>query len=104
MSTAADMSSADRRNRHLWMRVASMLLLVLAYGVAKVVLAAVILGQLATVAWTGRANTALLQLGRGLAIYAYQLVRYLTFNTDDRPFPFAAWPNADAPRLESDAP
>jgi hypothetical protein len=32
-------------------------------------------------------------LGQALATYTYQIIRYLTFNTEERPFPFDSdWP------------
>ena len=31
--------------------------------------------------------------GQSLATYTYQIVMYLTFNTEEQPFPFADWPS-----------
>jgi hypothetical protein len=47
------------------------------------------------VLFTGETNPRLLELGRSLATYTYQIVEYLTFNTEVRPFPFdAEWPTS----------
>ena len=35
----------------------------------------------------------LAHFGKGLATYAGQLIRYLSFVTDDLPFPFSDWPD-----------
>lgn len=46
---------------------------------------------------TGDVNRQLQQIGQSLASYIYQIVRYLTFNSDDRPFPLGAdWPSGTA--------
>jgi hypothetical protein len=42
---------------------------------------------------TGSPNVPLIAFGKSLATYTYQIVLYLTFNSDVRPFPFDAdWP------------
>lgn len=38
--------------------------------------------------FTGKVNEELKHVGQRLATYAYQVVRYLTFNTEQKPFPF----------------
>ena len=43
--------------------------------------------------FTGEVNAQLRQAGQGIASYIYQAVRYMTFNTDTKPFPFGeSWP------------
>jgi hypothetical protein len=45
------------------------------------------------VLFTGQKNQPLLGLGQSLATYTYQIVLYLTFASEVRPFPFDAdWP------------
>jgi hypothetical protein len=45
--------------------------------------------------FTGEINKQLQQIGQSVAGYMYQIVRYLTFNTEDKPFPFGgSWPSA----------
>ena len=34
----------------------------------------------------------LLNFGHSLAQYNYEIISFLTFNTEDVPFPFSAWP------------
>ncbi|TDJ69501.1 MAG: DUF4389 domain-containing protein [Proteobacteria bacterium] len=40
--------------------------------------------------FTGETNEKLRHLGHNLAAYIYQAIRYLTFATEERPFPFDA--------------
>jgi hypothetical protein len=50
------------------------------------------------VLFTGKPNERLKDTGLSLAQYVYQVIEYLTFNTEVRPFPFdAEWP---APRRQ----
>ena len=54
----------------------------------------VVLGFL-MVLFTGEVNRELRGIGQSLATYIYENIRYLTFNTEERPFPFGGeWPSA----------
>jgi len=70
-----------------------MLVMVLLYSVSRLVVSAVVVLQFFWVLLTGETNKRLENLGQALATYTYQIICYLTFNTDERPFPFDAdWP------------
>lgn len=76
-----------------WLRLFFMLVIIFLYGVTRAVLGAVVVVQFFWVLFTSESNEQLKQLGQQLASYTYQIVRYLTFNTEDRPFPFdLEWP------------
>ena len=56
----------------------------------------VVLGFL-MVLFTGEVNRELRGVGQSIATYIYENIRYLTFNSDQRPFPFGGeWPSPDA--------
>jgi len=82
-----NLSSSDT-----WGRVLYMFLMVIFYSIAEVVLTAVVAFQLVLVLFTGKKNERLLKLGQSLSTYIYQVVCYLTFNSDHKPYPFGAWP------------
>jgi len=45
----------------------------------------------------GEVNEELRDVGHSIATYMYEIIRYLTFNTDDKPFPFGtAWPSGES--------
>ena len=45
------------------------------------------------VLFTGETNQKLQEFGKSLATYTNQIILYLTFNTEERPFPFDVdWP------------
>lgn len=79
--------------RSTWLRLFFMLVVVVLYGVSRVVIGAVVVLQFFWLLFTGGTNVRLQQLGQALATYTYQIILYLTFNTEQRPFPFDAdWP------------
>lgn len=79
--------------RSTWLRLFFMLVVALLYGVSRVVVGAVVVVQFFWVLFTGGTNQRLERLGLALATYTYQIIRYLTFNTEQRPFPFDMdWP------------
>jgi len=76
-----------------WTRLIFMALFAVLYWVAEVVLAVVVLFQFLSVLLTGNRNDKVLSLGAQLSTYAYQIFRYLTYNSDERPFPLGDWPS-----------
>lgn len=88
------------RKRQTWLRGLYMVLFVLAFHVAEFVLGAVVLLQFLFTLFTGDTNQRLLQFGENLSEYVYQILRFLTFNTEEMPFPFSDWPDASK-RIES---
>jgi len=79
-----------------WIRGIFMLVFVLFfYYIGIYVIAVFILAQFGFLLFTGRLNEHLLNLGQTLSIYLYQLMLYLTYNSDDKPFPFKQWPSSN---------
>jgi hypothetical protein len=90
------------KSRSTWLRLFSMCVMVLLYGVSRVVVAAVVLIQAFMLLFKGKTNQPLMELGQSLATYTYQIVRYLTFNTEERPYPFdQEWPR-ERPEFRAD--
>ena len=84
-----------------WLRGFYMLLFSIAYTVAEVVLVAIILFQFLSSLITGRVNERLLKLGQQVGTYIYQTLLFFTFNSEERPYPFAAWPRGAPPQPKS---
>ena len=81
--------------RSTWVRLVFMIVMSVCYAVARLVVGVVVVLQFLHVLFTGQTNPRLKDLGLSLARYVYQIVEYLTFNTETRPFPFdAEWPDA----------
>jgi len=70
-----------------------MIVLGAAFNVSEIVIFAVVVFQFLASLLTGQPNTRLTHFGRNLARYLQQIISYLTFSTEDKPFPFSSWPN-----------
>ncbi len=89
------------KQKQTWLRGLYMLLFVIFYSVAEFVLAVIVIFQFLSALFTGRTNARLLKLGQSLSTYIYQLLIYLSFNSDYRPYPFGAWPQGAPSSPES---
>ena len=83
---------AHLKERKTWLRGLYMLLFAVFYSVAEIVITVVVLFQFLLALFTGRTNERLLKLGQSLGTYIYQILQFLTFNSDYQPYPFGAWP------------
>ena len=80
-----------------WLRIGFMLALAIALYVASVILTLLTLAQAVFSLLTGSDNVNLRALGRDLATYVKQILDFLTYNSENKPFPFSDYPNGDAP-------
>lgn len=87
-----DELKANLSRRETWLRLLFMLLFAAIYSLAEIMLGAVVLFQFASTLITGRRNERLLVFGESLSRFIYQILRFMTYNSDDKPFPFGAWP------------
>lgn len=78
-----------------WVRGLYMLLFGFLAGLADVVLFGVVIFQFVHKLITGDTNERLHKLGQSIATYAYQIVQFLTFNSEYHPYPFGAWPKGE---------
>jgi hypothetical protein len=82
-------------NSNTWIRFAYMLLFTLLLMAARLIVAVVVVVQFVIVLATGKDNQNLRNLGQGLGKWVYQAIMFLTFNSDNKPFPFDEWPVLD---------
>ncbi len=78
-----------------WLRGLFMLLFVFLLVVARVVTGAVVVIQFLFTVFTGQCNDNLREFGASLAMYVYQALLFVTYNSESKPFPFAPWPSCD---------
>lgn len=83
------------KSQATWKRGLYMLLYAIFYTIAEIVLIAVIVFQFLLKLLSGETNERLRKLGQGLSTYIYQILQYLTFNTEYQPYPFGAWPKGE---------
>jgi hypothetical protein len=80
------------KDRNVWLRGLFMLLFAFLMGVAKFVTMVVMVLQFLLVLFKGQANENLLQFGKSLSVYQYQIMLFLTYNSETQPFPMSNWP------------
>jgi hypothetical protein len=78
----------------LWMRALYMLLMAIAFHLVWSVLVVVAFVQLIQKMLGEEPNERFKKFGRSLGNYAGQIVCFLSFATDEVPFPFSDWPPA----------
>jgi len=78
-----------------WVRVLFVALFWVVFYLTQLVVAAVVVAQCVFTLITGQPNQQLLQFGDSLTRYVQEILRYITFNTDQRPFPFSDFPKSD---------
>ena len=83
----------------IWLRLVFMIVLSVAFSVAEFVTFAVVVFQFLSSLFTGQPNDRLTRFGRNLARYLQQIIVYMTFATEEKPFPFTPWP--DEPHEET---
>lgn len=74
-----------------WKRIVLMLIYALIDSVVRLLLWLVIFLQAGSVLLTGSTNPHILEFGRNLSTYHYHILLFLTFSTEQLPFPFSEW-------------
>ncbi len=83
-------------SRPTWMRLLYMILFIVAFNVAELIIAVILLVQFLFKLFTGNLLDQLVAFGDALSTYIADIVRFLTFRTEDMPYPFAKWPKGAA--------
>ena len=84
------------KSRKTWLRLLFMCIYGLFVCLAGMVGTVIVVLGFLWVLFTGEVNRELREIGQSIASYMYEIIRYLTFNTEDKPFPFGGrWPSSD---------
>ena len=78
-----------------WLRFAFMVLFIIILWVASYLVLALVMIQFVWALVSGQGNTNLKVFGGSLASFIHQVLRFLSYNTNDKPFPFADWPKSE---------
>jgi hypothetical protein len=79
---------------NVWLRGLIMLIFAVLLNVGQWLMNLLALVQFCWLLFTGAPNPQLVRIGRSLARWLEQIGRFLSCDTEDRPFPWAAWPDA----------
>ena len=80
------------KNRDLWLRGLFILLFSAILYFAFCLVGLLVLFQFVSKVVTGNLNRQLADFSVGLVRYISQILGYITFQSDERPFPFNPWP------------
>ncbi len=89
---AAKNWTANIRNSATWLRLLFMLIFVVVFWVVEIVLAVLVVLQFGFSLFAGKPNPQLTRFGGQLARYFHDIVAYLSYRSEVRPFPFSEWP------------
>ena len=87
-------------SRDTWIRGGFIIIFAFIYGISKVVIWSVVLFQFFSLLITRQTNPQLSRFSQNLSVFVYQLLQYVMFNSDDKPFPFSEWPNKESTPIE----
>jgi len=88
-----DQINENLKKIETWKRIIFMLIYAVIDSMVKLLLWLVVLLQVGSVLLTGVTNPNILGFGRSLSTYHYHILLFLTFNTEQLPFPFSDWNN-----------
>jgi hypothetical protein len=90
-----DDSTQTKAPRSIWMRGLLMILMALAYQLASTLLFFVAIIQFILALVSESPNLRLSAFGRSLGRYQAQNANFVSFASEELPFPFADWPASD---------
>ena len=82
------------------LRLVFMVFFVVIYKVLDIVLLLIAVAQFLFHVITDKDNETLRQVGDGISCYYFQIYRYLTYNSNQKPFPFSDWPTSTEDLLD----
>tara|TARA_B100000315_G_scaffold195901_1_gene186931 strand:+ start:395 stop:748 length:354 start_codon:yes stop_codon:yes gene_type:complete len=90
-------SPFDEAREHIkrtstWTRGLYIILFAVFFYIAGNAIHAVVVFQFLHTLLTGKPHPRLQSFGQSLSTYAYQILAYLSYNSNTRPYPFSAWP------------
>ena len=91
-----DDSTPQPAPRSIWVRGLMMILMALAYQLVSSLLLVVAVIQFVLMLATNAPNARLAALGRSMGRYQGQVANFVSFATEEAPFPFSDWPSGEA--------
>jgi hypothetical protein len=87
-----DQQAATPANRSIWLRALLMILMAMAFHLATMLLGVLAVVQFVLALLSDAPITRLCTFGRSLGQYLRQIADFVSFATEDAPFPFSDWP------------
>jgi len=80
------------KSESFWLRSLFMVLFLVIYRFVDILVILVAISQWLYMLLTGDASASLSRFAGGLGAYVAQIIGYLSYNTEEKPFPFNDWP------------
>ena len=90
-----DNSDSTTNRRSIWVRGFFMLLMIFIFQVSGTVMFVVMIIQFVLLLLNHTPNARLVSFGRSLGRYMQQIVNFLTYASEEIPFPFSDWPSGE---------
>jgi hypothetical protein len=91
--TMTDSPATLRDKRSIWLRGLLMIMMALAFHISGTLLALGAIVQFALVLLSDKPTVRLIVFGQSLGLYLSQIADFVSFATEEAPFPFSAWPS-----------
>ena len=85
---------ANLKSVPIWKRLMYMLLFIIVFWACRMLIFGIAILQFFSVLFTSDTNMKLREFGSSLGQYIAEIVNFLTYNTEEKPFPFdKEWPS-----------
>ncbi|MCZ6797334.1 MAG: DUF4389 domain-containing protein [Gammaproteobacteria bacterium] len=83
------------KKQSTWIRGLYMLLFTIFYTLAEILLFTIVVFQFVLKLLSGDTNDRLRKLGQQISTYIYQILQFMSFNSEQHPYPFGGWPKGE---------
>jgi uncharacterized protein DUF4389 len=91
-ATVTDTPATINGKRSIWLRGLVMIFMAVAFHISTTLLALVAIAQFVLALVSDTPNARLIAFGQSLGLYLSQIGDFVSFGTEEVPFPFNAWP------------
>ena len=95
MTDTPSASPTTSGQRNTWRRGLLMIVMAMAFQLAATLVGLIAVVQFVLALVSDAPNERLSHFGRGLGQYLRHIANFVTFGSEDVPFPFSDWPKAD---------
>ena len=88
-----DTSASTHDKRSIWIRGLFMVLMAIAFYISGMLLVVVAIVQFVLALVSDGPNARLVAFGQSVGLYLSEIASFVSFATEDVPFPFSPWPS-----------
>ncbi|MEX2525132.1 MAG: DUF4389 domain-containing protein [Gammaproteobacteria bacterium] len=85
----------NAKNVDTWIRGLFIVIFGVIFYFLYIIIGLMVIFQFFTKVLTGGLNQNLLEFSSGMTRYVQQILLYITFHSENRPFPFSPWPSSE---------